>query len=182
MHLSLYAAAALVAGGLQASALPTSEGSSIDLELPGQAELSKLDERAIDWWPATNCVRHFLNPRIDPQHKLTYPPTDRMYRDVLGRQRNRRLVVRRHQNDPTESGHDVLDVSFLPEGSVSYYTNQCRSSLLFSRSCGLACVNRSVCFPAVNGAFNWQTLQMVTTNNEPTQMLLQMGTNGLITT
>jgi hypothetical protein len=112
MHLSLYAAAALVAGGLQASALPTSEGSSIDLELPGQAELSKLDERAIDWWPATNCVRHFLNPRIDPQHKLTYPPTDRMYRDVLGRQRNRRLVVRRHQNDPTESGHDVLDVSF----------------------------------------------------------------------
>jgi hypothetical protein len=182
MRLSFYAAAALVAGGLQVSALPTIERSSIDLESPGQAELSKLDERAIDWWPATNCVSHAPKLRRDLQHPLTLPSTDLMYRDMLERLRNPKLVVRRHQNNPTEPGHDVLNVSSLPEDSGSYFRDWCFGSPLFSRSCGLACVNSNACFPAVNGAFNWQTLQMVTTNNEPTQMLLQMGTNGLITT
>jgi len=58
MRLSSYAAAALVAGGLRTSALPTSERSSVDLDSPGETGVSELDERAIDWWPATNCVNH----------------------------------------------------------------------------------------------------------------------------
>jgi hypothetical protein len=66
MHLSFYAAAALAAGGLQARALPTSDRPSIDLESPDEAGLNTLDERAIDWWPATNCVRHSSDPRINP--------------------------------------------------------------------------------------------------------------------
>ena len=48
MRLSFYAVAALVAGGLQASALPTNERSSVDLDSPGETGVSELDERAID--------------------------------------------------------------------------------------------------------------------------------------
>jgi hypothetical protein len=178
MHISFYAAAALVAGGLQASALPTSDRSSIDLKPVSLTGLGELDERAIDWWPATNCVRYPPSPRINPPSSANQPiqTTDLMHRNLPRRLRNPRLVVRRHQNAATEPGHDVLDVSFPKVRCLTVFTEADD----FLRRCGLTCVSRNACFPAQQGVWNWQTLQQVTTNNEPAQMLAQMGMNGLV--
>ena len=97
MRPSFYTALALVVGGLQASALPTNDRLSVDLESPGETGLSNLDERAIDWWPATNCVSHLAMPQETPNiHLLTHPTTDLMHRNLPRRLRNPRLVVRRH--------------------------------------------------------------------------------------
>lgn len=79
MRPSFYAAAALATSGLQASALalPAHDRSFIDLVSPGQAEPSNLDERSINWWPATNCVSQISKAQKKERKKhqqfLTHP-------------------------------------------------------------------------------------------------------------
>jgi hypothetical protein len=52
---------------------------------------------------------------------------------------------------------------------------------VFERSCGLSCVNSGTCFPAQGANFNWESMQMLQNDSEPSQMLAQMGENGLFT-
>jgi hypothetical protein len=62
MRPSFYTAVALMTCALQANALPTNKRSSLESISPDPTEVSKLDERAIDWWPATACVSPVSNP------------------------------------------------------------------------------------------------------------------------
>jgi hypothetical protein len=118
MRPSFYAAAALATSGLQASALalPAHDRSFIDLVSPGQAEPSNLDERSINWWPATNCVSQISKAQKKERKKTsTIPnpsqPTDLLHFHLPRRSRRAKLVVRRLETTPREPHHHFLDVS-----------------------------------------------------------------------